>query len=758
MLKKYLIQFGLLILVTFSVSAYTAAASIATDIVLSRASGDVLTIDTASLNSEEINELLAVMTDSEVRAELVRFLDSVEPDNVESSMEAAFSVRLLNGLQSLSIRLEAQWDQMLGSLESASTEYRNMLRNLTDNQGWSEIGSALLMFGLMVLIAGIVEWLVSRTTRSLRNRMSADSSGPEYKKIISGCMTLLFSFVGLIIFALVAYGVSLMFFERYDPLRVLTTTWLFTVTITRFARILFDVFIPGSDNKSLLNLSRDDGARICKVATAAVFVIAFGFLHNSFFVILGISEYLHRFITLISGIFVFSLLVVGLWSLRKRVADVWMSNHVEFINPASETLVKNWQIPATFLVSFTAFIWSLNVILGETSGAKAASIGLFCIVLIFFGRMVFNSLELQRKNRSGSDITFNIGGKNLGVPRLGYTLLLLIIGMAFYAESSGFGLSEFLATENGERLLSASLNVTVTVILAWVMWEMIRSAIDRYLPANSLEESQMEFDGEGGETAPATRAETLLPLLRKFLQFVLVVLVVLTLLASLGVNIAPLLAGAGVIGLAVGFGAQKLVQDVISGIFFLVDDAFRTGEYIETAGMRGTVEKISVRSLRLRHHLGPVQTVPYSEMATVKNHSRDYIIMKLSFRLPYDTDIEKVRKIIKKCGQKMLADDELGPAFLAPLKSQGVLQMEDSAMVMRMKFTAKPGEQWVIRREAYKRVRDALQAEGIEFAHRQVTVHIPSDITSDQKNKALGAAAIAIDETGSESTESKDVR
>ena len=212
------------------------------------------------------------------------------------------------------------------------------------------------------------------------------------------------------------------------------------------------------------------------------------------------------------------------------------------------------------------------------------------------------------------------------------------------------------------------------------------------------------------------------------------------------------------IGLAVGFGAQKLVQDVISGIFFLVDDAFRTGEYIETAGMRGTVEKISVRSLRLRHHLGPVQTVPYSEMATVKNHSRDYIIMKLSFRLPYDTDIEKVRKIIKKCGQKMLADDELGPAFLAPLKSQGVLQMEDSAMVMRMKFTAKPGEQWVIRREASKRVRDALQAEGIEFAHRQVIVHIPSDITSDQKNKALGAAAIAIDETGSESTESKDLR
>jgi len=149
--------------------------------------------------------------------------------------------------------------------------------------------------------------------------------------------------------------------------------------------------------------------------------------------------------------------------------------------------------------------------------------------------------------------------------------------------------------------------------------------------------------------------------------------------------------------------------------------------------MRGTVEKLSVRSMRLRHHLGSVQTIPYGEIATVKNQSRDWVIMKLELRLPYNVDIEKVRKIIKKVGQEMLADEEIGPNMLQPLKSQGVMRVEESALIIRMKFTAKPGEQWIVRRVAYTRVRDALAAAGIEFAHREVKVRLPEELENLQK-------------------------
>ena len=758
MLKKSFQLLTLIVLILSTCQISAANATLGKDFLLKRASGDALTIDVDSLDADEINELLALMTDAEVRAELARFLDGTDPQETGNTLDEAFAVRLINGLQSLSIRLESEWENVSSSLGNASTEYKNMLRNLTDNQGWPAIARGFGLFVVMIAFAGFIEWLINQSTSSLRSRLASERSEKSIKNLFNGCITLLFSLVGLLIFALVAYGVSLLFFERYDPLRVLTTAWLFTVTITRLAQILLDVLVPGSDEKALLTLTAEDGIKICRIATIAIFVIAFGFFHNSFFVILGISEYLHRFVTLFGGMIVFVFLIIAVWSLRYRIADVWLSNIRKQGNLDSEALVKAWHIPATFILCLTSFLWMLNIILGESTGSKAASAGLLSLVFLFIGRMIFNNLELKRNTITTEEKKFEIGGHDLKVPRLGYSVLLIIIALAFYAEASGLGLSEFLSTENGERLLGATVNVTITVILAWLVWEMIRSAIDRYLPEEALEEPTLEFDGEGGEAAPATRAETLLPLLRRFLQFVLVVLVVLTLLASLGVNIGPLLAGAGVVGLAVGFGAQKLVQDVISGIFFLVDDAFRTGEYIETAGMRGTVEKISVRSLRLRHHLGPVQTVPYSEMATVKNHSRDYIIMKLRFRLPYDTDIEKVRKIIKKCGQEMIAHPELGPGFLAPLKSQGVLEMEDSAMVMRMKFTAKPGEQWVIRREAYRRVRDALRAQGIEFAHKQVTVHIPSDITAEERKKALGAATIASEEVAGSKSESTDIR
>ena len=124
----------------------------------------------------------------------------------------------------------------------------------------------------------------------------------------------------------------------------------------------------------------------------------------------------------------------------------------------------------------------------------------------------------------------------------------------------------------------------------------------------------------------------------------LMVMVSLSILTSLGVNIAPILAGAGVLGIAIGFGAQSLVKDVVSGIFFLVDDAFRVGEYVEIDQLRGTVERISIRSLQIRHHRGAVHTLPFGELKSLTNYSRDWVIMKLEFRVPFETDMKLVKK------------------------------------------------------------------------------------------------------------------
>jgi small-conductance mechanosensitive channel len=211
------------------------------------------------------------------------------------------------------------------------------------------------------------------------------------------------------------------------------------------------------------------------------------------------------------------------------------------------------------------------------------------------------------------------------------------------------------------------------------------------------DDEEAEEGGAGG-----SRIGTLLVLLRKFLLAVIFIMVALIILASMGINIGPLIAGAGVIGLAIGFGAQTLVKDIIAGVFFLIDDAFRVGDFIETGGTKGSVEHISLRSLRLRNARGPVHTIPFGSMGTVTNMSRDYIITKLDFRVRYDTDVNKVRKIIKKINKKIQKDEEMGPNLLGKVKSQGVKELDDSAMIMRLKFKTIPGEQFVIRREVYR--------------------------------------------------------
>jgi small-conductance mechanosensitive channel len=142
-----------------------------------------------------------------------------------------------------------------------------------------------------------------------------------------------------------------------------------------------------------------------------------------------------------------------------------------------------------------------------------------------------------------------------------------------------------------------------------------------------------------------------------------------------------------------------------------------------------------------------LHTVPFGEIQHLTNHSRDWVIMKLQFRVPYDTDLAKVKKIFKKIGAEMAADPVMGPNLLDPPKSQGVLEMDDSAMIIRAKFMAKPGEQFVIRRELYQRVQQEFEAAGIQFARRQVSVYVPPAAPGQPPDpQAVAVAAAAAQE------------
>jgi moderate conductance mechanosensitive channel len=331
--------------------------------------------------------------------------------------------------------------------------------------------------------------------------------------------------------------------------------------------------------------------------------------------------------------------------------------------------------------------------------------------------------------------------------RIGRVIAGIIVVLKI-AGAWNIDLRNLAAAGVGNNFAGGLIEFLMISAIGYIVYELVSLWINRRLAKEmtTADGNVGEAGGDGGG-AGGSRLATVLPLIRVTAQVAIAVIFGLVALGALGIDTTPLLAGAGILGLAIGFGAQKLVTDIVSGIFFLIDDAFRVGEYVDIGGTMGTVEKISIRSMQLRHHRGLVHTVPYGEIPKVTNFSRDWVIMKLMFTVPFDTDPNKVKKIFKKIGAEMMEDPIHKDGFIEPFKSQGVFQFDDVGMVMRGKFMAKPGTQFTIRKEIYNRVKKEFDAAGIAFARREVRVAISDqehheDLSDDDKAQ-IGAAAVA---------------
>lgn len=276
--------------------------------------------------------------------------------------------------------------------------------------------------------------------------------------------------------------------------------------------------------------------------------------------------------------------------------------------------------------------------------------------------------------------------------------------------------------------------IAALAFAGWVVMVFLRALFDAYTPRRTSI-GPADEEAAHNEDVP-TRLATVLPVLRGVVLGAVAGLTLLVLLSRLGVDIGPLIAGFGILGLAISFGSQALVRDIVSGFFFMLEDAFRVGEYVDTGRLKGTVEKISLRSMQLRHQSGQIHTVPFGQIASLTNASRDWATVKFNVRLDPSVDIEKARKTIKKTGLALMEDPEFGPNFIAPLKMQGVTDIADTAIVVRLKFTAKPAQASTLQREALKRVYRNLIEAGVPFASNAVTVR------GGEGNAPAGAAAI----------------
>jgi small-conductance mechanosensitive channel len=698
------------------------------------------------LSPSEVDAYVARLSDAQSRRLLIVRLKEAsgsEPEQQPTTMDSG-SVALIEALQETTKTIGERFAALAEAMAGAPDSLSYALRNLTGLEGTPALVKALVILASLVVAGWLVERAVNGRFSELRRKIS--ESAPETWIGRLGYLLLrgLLDLLGIAAFAATAYGLSFAFYDRFDPLRLFVITYVLVIALIRIVRLLSLLLLaPTAAGIRVLPFDSSAATFLHRRTVVAAGIAIAGLLTSSLLVILGLTPELHQVFVIGVGLTVACLLVHAVWYLRAQVAAALLNGE-----PASDketagfryALAQGWHRLAIAYLAGTWLVWALNILLGRTAGARAAVISLLiilCVPLVDRAlRGLLESLLALRRQGQGNapaDARYFAGIQNcVRVVLLGGALMLL-------AEAWGLGVWTWLETDAGSAIAEALASIAVTLFAAYIVWQFVKSFVERNLP-----EAELDFatvDGESGGAAPATRLQTLLPLFQSSVLIALVIMVAMIGLSALGVNIGPLLAGAGVVGIAIGFGAQKLVQDVFSGIFFLIDDAFRMGEYVEVGNMRGTVEKISIRSLRLRHHRGAVQTIPFGEISEVKNYSRDWVIMKLSFRVPYDTDLEKLRKTVKQIGLDMKADPELGRNMLQPLKSQGVIAMEDSAMIVRMKFMCKPGEQWLLRREAFRRVQEALRAAGLRFAHREVIVHTPGVADAETLRQA-GAAAV----------------
>lgn len=401
-------------------------------------------------------------------------------------------------------------------------------------------------------------------------------------------------------------------------------------------------------------------------------------------------------------------LAVFVWFVvrSKEAARQWFGG-LGRVAPVAGFIGRHWVgLGITF---FTAAV--ATQIYGAISEHLDVPKALMLTIGLIAGLLVFETLMQALVRRLDSQLSgFTPAGDMPKLPdviaRCVRVAVLIGIGVAI-ARSWVVNVFRMVDASAWDQLTRDSRTAGVTLFSAFVLWELFNYVGNSYVARKTA---------NGSIGSAISRLGTLMPMLRVTLGIILATVAILIALENIGVNVTPLLAGVSVLGLALSFGSQTLVKDIVSGIFYLADDAFRVGEYIACDKGQGTVESFTLRSVRLRNQNGQVHTIPFGDLGQITNSSRDWAAVKFDLRVARDTDLEKLRQATKKIGAAMMEVPELKAELLEPLKMQGVAEVADNALLIRFKFTARPGNPGMIQNEAVTRMLRTFPELGIEFA------------------------------------------
>lgn len=732
MIAPALRRFGLvfLILMTFLAAAPVQAQD--------SASSDAA----ASLSKSEIERLLTTLENPEARERFIRDLRgliearrAVEPENPLAQERLAS--RFLEALSEKVADIGETLLRAAAFVADAPKLYGWLYGELADSRNRQRL---LEIFATVigVLFAGwLAEYVASHLLRGARRWIETRPLGEGWARLPFAVLYALVSAIPIIVFAAVAFS-ALTLSEPSRVARLVSLAFINANLIARAVMLAVGILLsPQVAALRPLPLADETAAYMHIWARRLTNIAVYGYFIAEAALLIGIPMAGHNFLQRLIGVVIGILAVILILQNRQTVAQAIATpaprlpsaDEAQPEAPPSEALrgtrqlaAAYWHIAAILYVAMVFVVWVFQTGGGPFFVIRATLITVLAllvarlVVRVVQGgvRHLFRVTDDIRQRFPALEVRANryLQIFNLGIVAAGYGFAAVVILQAW-----GLRSLDWLSSPTGQRVVTSTISIALIVVIAITLWESINAVLDRY--------AQRIFGTQ--PTRRGLRVRTLITLAQRGLLAVLCVFVGMIVLSEIGINIAPLIAGAGVVGLAVGLGAQTLVKNLIEGIANLVEDSFAVGDVVKLGDLSGVVEEISMRTVRLRDFAGHVHTIPFSEIKTITNMTRDFSFAVFDLGVSYDADVTKVREVMLKEAAELRSDPEFGAFITGDLEIAGLDTFGESAITIKARIRTLPGKQWPVQRAFNQRIKTAFDRAGIEIPFPQRTVRIIGD-------------------------------
>jgi len=677
---------------------------------------------------EQIDSLIVTLEDDDERRQLIEQLRLLsDAGRAAESTEKYWDALGARALSYLSER-SAALGQQVAELGAALSDVPALVDWIKDEWSsaearvrWLDVVSKLSIV-IGASLAGL--WLFAvplrRRRRALELRRTATATG----RLLLNLAVMAMSLFPLVVFVVVA-NAAIALVEPRPETRIIVLAFVNAILIRGAIQAVVRAIVsPAPGSQRILPVQDETAAYLYvwsrRLATTAVF----GYVVAATGLLLGMSDAVFRLSIDLVGLLIAGLLMVLIAQNRHAVAEAIRAGESGRSSGAlRRRLADAWHVLAIVYIVIAYVIWLLDIaggaafILRATVLSVIAVAGLVALVSAIH-RLIAGGLSISPELKSEYPRLEERANRYLPILERVIRAILLILGVLVLLEIWNLGGFAFLTSDIGRGLGGGALSIGVTLLVAVLVWELVSHLVEHRLAG---------VDEDGDPIILSGRVKTLLPLMRKVVFVVLATLVTLIVLSELGVNIAPLLAGAGIAGLAVGFGAQTLVKDIITGLFILIEDTITVGDVVNVGGHAGLVEAISLRTLTLRDLSGVVHTVPYSQVDTVMNLTKDFSFYVMEIGVSYREDVDQVTEVVKQIGAELLEDPKYAIQILEPVEILGLDQFADSAVIIKARIKTKPIKQWFVGREFNRRMKKRFDELGIEIPFPHMTLYFGQD-------------------------------